>query len=128
MITVEHILELKEDHVVSVSPDATVREAVEFMSDAQVGCVVVEEEDGTAIGIFSERDLVQRVIAAGLDPETVPVGEVMSWPVVGCSPKDDLKTCAELLDELQSRHLPVMVNDKIIGLVSARDILAVAFE
>ena len=125
MLTVAHVLELKDAHVTAVQKTATVREAVGLMSNAQVGCVVVEDEDGALVGIFSERDLVRRVVDVGLDPDTTPISEVMSWPVTGCSPQDSLHDCAELLDSLQVRHLPVLEDDKVVGLISASDVLAV---
>ena len=126
MFTVEKILHLKEAHVISVSPDATVREAAKLMEAAEVGCVVVEDEKGLA-GLLSERDLVQRVAAKDLDLDSTSVGEVMSFPVRGCSLSDNMQGCVELFDKLHCRHLPVIEEEKVIGLISVRDVLAVAF-
>lgn len=128
MLTVEKILKLKEASVVSVREEVTVREAVDVMNDARVGCVVVDDENGNVAGIFTERDLVCRVVGAGLDPATTPITDVMSSPVAGCNPDDDILSCAEMLDVFQVRHLPVLDGQKVIGLVSVRDILAIAFK
>jgi len=128
MITAAQILKLKENQVVSVPRNATVRDAVDLMTAAQIGCVIVEEGDGSVAGILSERDVLQRVISGGKDPESITVSEVMTSPVAGCAPDDDLQTCAEALDSLEARHLPVLEGDKVVGMISVRDVLTMAFE
>ncbi len=127
MFTVEQILSLKRANVISTSFQTSIRETARLMEAAEVGCVIIEDDKGLA-GVFSERDMVARVIAMDMDVDSTAVGEVMSWPVKGCSLGDDMKVCADLLDRLHVRHLPVIDEGKVIGLISARDVLAVAFD
>lgn len=127
MFTVEQILRCKESEVITASVRNTVREAVEIMADADVGCVLIKEGE-EYVGIFSERDLVRRVVSRGLDPAETRVGDVMSGSLRGCAPDDDVATVVKLLNQLKVRHLPVVQDDRIVGLISARDVLNVILE
>lgn len=121
MSTVKDALLRKGSDVIAALPTSTVRQAVRKMATANVGCVLVEE-DQKIIGIFTERDLVRRVVDAGLDPETVRLSEVMSSPVETCSPDDDLAKCAGTLVAHKFRHLCVMDNGEAVGVISIRDL------
>ncbi len=121
MLTVESILLKKGSDVIAVLASATVRDAVAKMIEANVGCVVVEE-DSEVVGIFTERDLLRRVVGGDKDPATTLISEVMSSPVQSCSPADDINHCFDLLNASSFRHLAVLDNDEAVGVISLRDV------
>lgn len=108
-----------------VRDKATVLEAAEFMASRNVGAVCVLDEADNLRGIFSERDLLNRVVVRGLDPAAVPVRDVMSEPraIIQCheTPHEAL----ERMERVGSRHLPVMDGDRWVGMLSIRDIMRV---
>jgi len=106
--------------VVTATAGETVAAVVERMSGASVGAVVVLEEDRVA-GVFSERDLLKRVVAAGKDPGATEVGSVATSEVVTVEPTTSLRDCAETLKRHKVRHLPVVAGRRLVGIVSARD-------
>ena len=114
---------IKGPDVIVASSDTTVREAVKMMSQANVGSVIVK--DGPDVnGIFTERDVLHRVVSIGKDPEQTPLSEVMSSPVKSCSLDDNVQDVAGLLTEKHIRHLAVIEQGSLIGLVGLRDIMA----
>ena len=108
-----------------VRDSATALDAAEFMAGRNIGAVCVLNGEDRLIGIFSERDLLKRVIVKGLNPSDVPITEVMSAPreVISCedSPHDAL----ERMERVGSRHLPVVDGERFIGMLSMRDIMRV---
>ena len=124
MFTVEQILRSKDTAPFTAAPDTSVRDAARMMADANVGCVVVVD-GGEALGIFSERDLVRRVVAEGLGLDATRLSDVMSSPVCGCEPTGSIPAVVQLLNRLQVRHLPVLHEGRLVGLISARDVLNV---
>ena len=121
MLTVERILLEKGSDVVAVLPNSTVRQAVGKMIEANVGCLLVEEYD-KAVGVFTERDLLIRVVGEGKDPDATLIGEVMSSPVRTCKPSDDANECFDLLTAKKFRHLIVLDNNEAVGVISLRDV------
>lgn len=118
MISVEALM--KRD-LVSVDPKATVADAARSMREAHVGAVLLLEQ-GRLTGIFTERDLATRVVAAGRSPDATPVGEVATRPVVTVASGTPLRQCAETLRGKGVRHLPVLAPDgRPVGILSARD-------
>jgi CBS domain-containing protein len=115
------VLEHKGDDVVTVLPETSVLAAVRQMNDRRIGALLVVDRQ-RPVGIFTERDVLVRVIAAGLDPEATPVGEVMTRnPVVL---RSDL-TVAEammVITERRCRHLPVVDGTRLRGLISIGDL------
>jgi CBS domain-containing protein len=107
---------------VTVLPKTTVREASQLMAKKQVGAVLVVEE-GRLLGIFSERDVVFRVVALGLDPATTPLVQVMTPEPKTIKPNNTLGYAMTLMHENGFRHLPVLEDGKPIGIVSARSAL-----
>ena len=107
---------------VTVPPKTTVREASQLMAKKQVGAVLVVEE-GRLLGIFSERDVVFRVVALGLDPATTPLVQVMTPEPKTIKPNNTLGYAMLLMHENGFRHLPVLEDGKPIGIVSARSAL-----
>jgi len=107
---------------VTALPKTTVREASQLMAKKQVGAVLVVEE-GRLLGIFSERDVVFRVVALGLDPATTPLAQVMTQEPKTIKPNNTFGYAMTLMHENGFRHLPVLEDGKPIGIVSARSAL-----
>lgn len=105
-----------------VSADQTVLEAAREMSALNIGAVPVSE-GGRLVGVFSERDMMCRVICEGLDPATTRVREVMTPDPCVVSPYETIEKCMFLMKQHGFRHLPVCVDDRIIGIISLRDLL-----
>ncbi|NNL66799.1 MAG: CBS domain-containing protein [Myxococcales bacterium] len=106
--------------VLTAEIEETVAAVSKRMGDASVGAVLIVEADRLA-GIFSERDLLTRVIAAGRDPAATEVGSVATRDVVSVDPKVSLRACADTLKAHGVRHLPVVEEGRIVGIISARD-------
>jgi len=122
MLTVEDILMVKGPDVVVAGPDNTVEEAAQMMRKANVGSVIVKEDDAIA-GIFTERDVLARIVAEGLDPKVVKLVDVMSSPVKTCSLDDSVAQCAENFKRENIRRLAVVDDGALIGLVGLRDVM-----
>lgn len=124
MPTVESILLKKGSDVIAVLPGDTVRQAVRKMIEADVGCLIVEKND-KVIGIFTERDLLMRVVGEDKGLDTTLISEVMSSPVKSCKPYDNVDECFDLLATHKFRHLVVLDNDEPVGVISLRDVALV---
>lgn len=122
MSTVAKILETKGREVVSIDSDATVLDAAHRMNERRIGAVVVTRDD-KVIGIFTERDLLTRVVAQRRDPAATPVREVMSAPVACCDPRTTRDECRSVMRHRRVRHLPVVEHDQLVGIISIGDIL-----
>lgn len=109
----------------AVRPETTVAEAAAVMEEARVGSVLIME-DGALRGIFTERDALYRVVAAGLDPAATSMREVMSSELVTVSPDDDITHALRLMRDIGFRHLPVVADGEVQGIVSTRDIITAA--
>jgi CBS domain-containing protein len=123
MATVREILARKGPLVVTASPTMTVLEAAQLMNDRGIGALVVLQE-GTLQGIFTERDLMRRVVAEQRDPATTPVRDVMTTALVVTRPEIPLEECASIMTSRRIRHLPVMGPDGLAGLVTIGDLMA----
>ena len=115
------VVERKGTEVHSVAPTATVLEAVLQMNRERIGALLVRE-GGQVVGIFSERDVLTRVIARDLDPTTTPVTEVMTTSLVTVGPRTTVAEAMAVVTEKRCRHLPVMEGDRLLGLVSIGDL------
>jgi CBS domain-containing protein len=124
MRTVEDILMAKGSEVIVSAPTETVLDAARLMAEARVGSVVIRQNDQVA-GLFTEQDLLRRVVAAGKGPAATRLAEVMSSPVLTCRLTDDLETCARRMSERNIRHLVVVEQNALVGVISLRDILLV---
>jgi CBS domain-containing protein len=121
--TVQDILAKKGTTVISVSPNDTVLRAAELMSDRGIGGLVVME-GGRLAGIFTERDILRRVVSQRRDPAATKVAEVMTTPVTACAPNTPVEECAALMTAKRIRHLPVVASNDIVGVITIGDVLA----
>ena len=107
-----------------VQRDATVREAVQVMTDNNVGIVLVLEGK-RLVGVFSERDVVRRVVDRGLDPDRTPVGDVMTTEIVVGDPDEDYQSAMRKMDQASIRHLLVVKGAEMLSMISIRDLIRV---
>jgi CBS domain-containing protein len=122
MKTVKEILEAKPQKVLSVSPEATVLDALKAMADYEIGALVVLEGERLA-GIFSERDYARKVILHGKASKDTPVHEIMTHKVVCVRPEQSVEECMALMTDKRIRHLPVLQDKKVIGVISIGDVV-----
>lgn len=120
--TVEDILKVKGRQVWSVTPDTTVFEALELMARHEIGAVVVLEED-RIVGIMSERDYARKVILRGRASRDTPVRSIMTEKVITVLPTTTVEECMALMTTHRIRHLPVVDQGKLVGLVSIGDVV-----
>jgi CBS domain-containing protein len=123
MATVRDLLLRKGPTIVSVAPTDTVLDAAILMNDKGIGGVVVCEA-GVPVGIFTERDIMRRVVAARLDPAVTRVSEVMTADVVSTTPETPMAECRALMTSRRIRHLPVSGSEGLVGMITTGDILA----
>jgi CBS domain-containing protein len=122
MRSVKDILREKGTQVYSISPDAKVYNALQLMADKNVGALMVMEGD-TAIGLISERDYARKIVLKGKLSKDIPVREIMTADMVCVGPDEDVEVCMELMTDKRVRHLPVLENDQLIGIISIGDIV-----
>lgn len=121
----KHIAELIEGQTLMVvEPKLKVRAAAQQMTERNIGAVAVVEA-GRLAGIFSERDIMSRVVAAGLNPDDTAVELVMSKELVVAEPKEAVDAALKKMHSIGSRHLPVVDDGKLVGMISIRDLLEV---
>lgn len=122
MKTVAELLKAKPARVVSVAPEMTVLEAIKVLAREDVGAAIVMSGSRLA-GIVSERDYTRKVILQGRASNTTRVEEIMTANVVCVTPRTKARECMELMTEKQIRHLPVVDDSRVVGMVSIRDIV-----
>ena len=120
--TVEEILKQKGHDVWTISPKATVMEALKLMAEKHIGALVVTHDD-EVVGIISERDYARKVILRGRSSINTHVKEIMTDKVYYVNPKTTAEECLILTTQQSIRHLPVLENGKLIGLVSIGDVV-----
>lgn len=119
----DRISDLKLSEPIALTPDSTVREAVETMRRERRGCVFIEEQ-GQVVGAFNERQLLTRVLRGDRDPETTALSEVMSSVPVELHPEDPPAFAVHCMVSRRLRHLPVVSEGALVGFLSVRNILA----
>lgn len=120
---VSDILKIKGSAVKSVSPTMTVRNFAKSMSAAGVGAMMVQDQTGKLCGIITERDLARGLTRYGPDLANLPVSTLMTSELITCAPDDSLASVAKIMTENRIRHLPVVVNGDLKGLISIGDVL-----
>jgi CBS domain-containing protein len=122
MQTVSQLLQTKGPEIWSTGPDVLVIEALKVMADKGVGALLVLEE-GQVVGILSERDYARKVSLLGKSSKTTPVREIMTERVVFVRPEQTVADCMALMTNKRIRHLPVMANDQLMGVISIGDVV-----
>jgi CBS domain-containing protein len=119
---ISEILAYKGSAVWSVSPDATVYEAIQLMADKNVGALLVTEGE-RLVGIISERDYTRKVVLRGRASKQTAVREILSGQVIHVDPSQTVEECLRLMTDHRIRHLPILEKDRIIGIVSIGDLV-----
>jgi CBS domain-containing protein len=122
MKLVKHLLDAKGRHIISVSPDSSVLEAIKIMADKNIGALVVMQDDKLA-GIVSERDYARKVIVKGRSSKSTQVAEIMTADVVTTSSDQTVEECMAMMTEMRIRHLPVVEDDRVIAMISIGDLV-----
>ncbi|MFL9709403.1 CBS domain-containing protein [Methylobacillus pratensis] len=122
MKTVRQVLETKGSTIYSVAPESLVYDALLLMAEHHIGALVVLQRD-KMVGIFSERDYAREVVIKGKTSKTTTVGDIMSVQLITVSPEDTVEHCMNLMSGKRIRHLPVLEDDKLVGLLSIGDLV-----
>jgi CBS domain-containing protein len=122
MKRVRDILQTKGDVVWSIAPDASVYDAIKLMADKGIGALLVMQDE-KLIGIISERDYARKVILQGRSSRTTKVSEIMTSRVVYAQPDQNIEECMALMTDKRIRHLPVMEQGRLIGVISIGDLV-----
>jgi len=120
--SISEILHHKGSEVWTVTPDQTVYDAIRLMAEKNIGAVPVIEET-TVIGIFSERDYTRKIILHGKSSKTTTVRDIMTSPTTTVSPTATIDECMQLVTDRRCRHLPVVKDDQIVGMISIGDLV-----
>jgi CBS domain-containing protein len=125
---VEQILALKGNDVISATVDETIGRAASILSENRIGAILVRDEDGFVRGVLSERDIVRGL--ADLGPRCLETGvaELMTRDVVFCAPGDDINKIMSIMTERRIRHLPVMRDNQLLGIISIGDVVKFRME
>ena len=122
MRLVKHLLEGKSNAIHSIGPDKPVLDAIRLMADKHVGALLVMRGE-ELIGIVSERDYARKVILKGRSSADTAVSEIMSSPVISVAPGDSAHRCMRLMTDMRIRHLPVVDDAKVVGMLSIGDLV-----
>ena len=120
MHTLRHVIQRQQ--LVHAAPTATVFDVAALMAEARVGCIPVLAGE-ELVGVFSERDLMTRVVVEGRDPRATSVGSVMSRGVITAALDDRVERCLDKMRSRGCRHLPVMEEGRVIAMISMRDLM-----
>ena len=119
---VADILQAKGSNVYSITSELTVYDALKIMGEKNVGALLVIE-DGQLLGIISERDYARKIILKGKTSHETLVREIMTEKVISVEPDDNIEKCMEFMSEKHIRHLPVLKNDQVTGIISITDVV-----
>lgn len=122
MAAVQDILHAKGRDVITISPEATVYAALERLAEYDIGALVVTAENGV-VGMFSERDYARKVVLLGRDSRNTAVRDIMTEEVICVRPDQSVEKCMAIMTEKRIRHLPVLADGKLAGVVSIGDVV-----
>ncbi len=111
--------------VVTIDEDALANYVAELMDKHGLGCIIVESKEGNPLGIITERDLVRRVLAKNIKPDSIKAKEVMTSPLIMIKPGEKISEAARRMSRLNIRRLGVMYKGRLVGVLSSKDVLAV---
>ena len=120
--TIDEILHQKRGDLYTISPDATVFDAIELMAEKNIGALLVMTGNRLA-GVVSERDYTRKVALNGKSSRETRVREIVTTPVIAVSPSHTVEQCMRLMTENRVRHLPVLEHDEVVGIVSIGDLV-----
>ncbi len=123
MHTIGQLLESKGYDIWSIAPQTPAYEALQIMSEKDVGALLVIDDEEKLVGIFSERDYARKVILKGKSSKDTSVGELMTDVVFSLDPQDTIQDCMALMTTKHIRHLPVIKNKRLIGIVTIGDVV-----
>jgi CBS domain-containing protein len=127
MLRVKHLLARKGKEVWSVDVEEPVLEAIQIMADKHVGALPVTR-NGELVGVISERDYARKVILLGRSSAETPVWQIMSTPAVTVTPENDVQGCMQVMTDRRIRHLPVVADGKMVGMISIGDLVRAVIE
>lgn len=122
MSKVSDILDSKGRMVLCVDQHDSVYEAISLMAELNVGAVLIKRHEKIA-GIFTERDYLQKVALKSRSSRETPVRDVMSGPVITAQPDDTIEDCMQVMNRCRCRHLPVVEDDRLLGIISIGDLI-----
>lgn len=122
MTLVQHLLTAKATGIISIQPDASVLDAIKLMADKGISSVLVIE-DGNLAGILTERDYARKVIIKGRASDTTPVSDIMTSEVITVTSDQTVNKCMEIMTTKKCRHLPVVDDGELVGLISIGDLV-----
>jgi len=122
MKLVKHLLDAKDRHIISISPDASVFDAIKLMADKSIGSLLVMD-DKKLLGIVTERDYARKVIVKGRSSRETRVEEIMTAEVMTTASDHRIDQCMELMTNRKIRHLPVVEDDQVVGMISIGDLV-----
>ena len=128
MKTVKDILREKGSDVVTVKQDETVYTALTRLAEANIGALIVVDEGEQVVGIVSERDYARKVYLKGMSSPKTLVGEIMTDKVCYAEPERSVEECLALITETRCRHLPVLENSQLVGVISIGDLVKASIE
>jgi CBS domain-containing protein len=123
MTTVQRLLDEKGHNVWSVHPDDSVLNALQMMADKDVGALVVIDEHDKPVGIISQWDYSRRVILKGKSSPRTPVRDIMTTRIICARPEQTIEECMAVMTETHVRHLPVLHEERLIGIISIGDLV-----
>ena len=124
MKTVRRVLQAKSASVWTIRPDATAYEALRVMADKDIGALLVQNNEGKLVGIFSERDYARKVILKGRSSKDTLVSELMTDLVYYVSPEHTVNDCMAIMTAKHIRHIPVMDGDSLKGIITIGDVVS----
>jgi signal-transduction protein with cAMP-binding, CBS, and nucleotidyltransferase domain len=122
MSTIREVLDRKGGSVLTIGSDASVIDAIGIMSDANIGALVIQDGD-QAVGIFTERDYLRKIVLKGRSSSNTVMSEVMSSPLITVAPGEPTHSSMETMTSCRCRHLVIMDDDAIVGIVSLGDLV-----
>lgn len=122
MKTVRQLLRTKGTDVFWIPPQATVLDAIKLMAEREIGALIVTEDD-SVVGILSERDYARKVLLKGRSSRDTPIRDIMTTNVIFAEPDQDVDHCMTVMTEKRVRHLPVLEEGRLIGIVSIGDLV-----
>ena len=126
MTTLEDFLKLNKNRKIwTISKDQNVRQGLNLMSENNIGAIIIVDNNDFPIGIFSERDYARKIILKGKSSKDTLLNEVMTKELITVTKNYKIDQCMKIMNEKGIRHLPVLENKKIVGIISIRDVLKI---